>query len=79
VLRVIGGQGMLTVVAGLGVGVSGALALRHWIGPLLFQTSASDPRIIAGVAVLLIGVALLATLVPTARAIRRGPAAILRE
>ena len=70
---------MLAVVAGLTVGLSAALALRRWIGPLLFQTSASDPRIIAGVAALLLAVALLATLVPTARAIRRGLAPVLRE
>lgn len=72
------GGGLLTIAVGLALGMSAALAIHHWIGPLLFQTSPSDPGIIAGVGVLLLAVAVIATLVPTARALRRNPADVLR-
>ena len=78
VLAAVAGDGLRTITVGLTVGLIAALAIRHWIGPLLFQTSPSDPGIIAGVAVLLLAVAVVATLVPTARALRRNPAAVLR-
>ncbi|HEU4631070.1 MAG TPA: ABC transporter permease [Gemmatimonadaceae bacterium] len=78
VLAAVGGDGLRTVAIGLTVGAAAALGIRHWIGPLLFQTSPSDPGIIAGVAALLLGVAVLAILVPTVRALRRDPAAVLR-
>jgi predicted permease len=78
ILAAVAGDGLRTITVGLTVGLIAALAIRHWIGPLLFQTSPSDPGIIAGVAVLLLAVAVVATLVPTARALRRNPAAVLR-
>lgn len=78
VLATVAGDGLRTVAVGLAVGAAAALAIRRWIGPLLFQTSPSDPGIIAGVAALLLGVAVLAILAPTVRALRRDPAAVLR-
>jgi predicted permease len=78
VLAVVAGDGLRTVVVGLAVGAAAALGIRHWLGPLLFQTSPGDPRIIGGVAALLLGVAALAVAVPTVRALRRDPAAVLR-
>ena len=78
VLAAVAGDGLLTITVGLAVGIIAALAIRHWIGPLLFQTSPSDPGIIAGVALLLLAVALVAVLVPTIRALWRDPAAVLR-
>jgi len=78
VLAVVAGDGLRTVVVGLAIGAAAALGIRHWLGPLLFQTSPGDPRIIGGVAALLLGVAVLAVAVPTVRALRRDPAAVLR-
>lgn len=78
VMRVVAGEGMLAVLAGLGVGAAGALAARHWIGPLLFQTSPDDPGVMFGVAGLLSGVAMLAAAVPTLRVARQDPAIVLR-
>jgi hypothetical protein len=78
VLATVAGDGLRTVAIGLAVGATAALGIRHWIGPLLFQTSPGDPRIIAGVAALLLGVALLAVVAPTVRALRRDPATVLR-
>jgi hypothetical protein len=78
VLSAVAGDGLRAVGAGLGVGLVAALALRRWVGPLLFQTSPSDPRVMLGVAALLLDVAGAAVLVPTARALRHNPATVPR-
>ncbi|MEJ7810798.1 MAG: ADOP family duplicated permease [Gemmatimonadaceae bacterium] len=78
VLAVVAGDGLRALAAGLGLGAAAALLASRWVGPLLFQTSPSDPLIIAGVAALLLAVALVAMLVPTARALRQSPATVLR-
>jgi len=78
VLLVVGRDGLRAVGAGLAVGTTAALLVRRWVGPLLFQTSPSDPGVIGGVVLSLLAVALLASLVPTVRALRKNPAAVLR-
>lgn len=78
VFAAVAGDGLRTIAVGLAIGMMAALAIRRWIGPLLFRTSPSDPGIIAGVALLLLAVALVAMLVPTVRALRRDPATVLR-
>lgn len=79
IMRVVGADGLRALVVGLAIGVLGAVAIRGWIGPLLFQTSPDDPVIIGSVAALLLGVALVAILVPTVRALRVSPASVLRS
>ncbi len=79
VLRTIAGSGLAVVAGGLALGAGLALAVRRWIGALLYKTSPSDPRIIAGMAVLLLAVAFAASLIPVLRALRRNPAAILKS
>ena len=78
VLRAVAGEALRAVAIGLAAGVGTALLLRDRIGPLLFQTSASDPAIILGLSLLLLVVALMAAVAPTMSALRRGPAAVLR-
>jgi putative ABC transport system permease protein len=78
VLAVIGKDGLGAVLAGLLVGTVLALVVRRWVGSLLFETSPTDPAIIAAVGALLLSVAVAATLVPTVRALRRNPATVLR-
>jgi len=78
VLAVVAGGGLRAVAVGLAAGAAAALAARGWIGPLLFQTSPTDPKIVLGVAALLLAVAAVAAVVPTARALRRSPASVLR-
>lgn len=78
VLLAVAGDGLRAVVVGLVVGGVAALGMRHSIGPLLFQTSANDPRIIAGVGGVLLSVAVVASLIPTMRVLRRSTAAVLR-
>jgi putative ABC transport system permease protein len=78
VLRLIVGQGLVTVVAGLAVGIAGALALSRTIESLLFGVTPTDPTTFAAVIALLLGVGLAACGVPAWRATRVDPTAALR-
>lgn len=78
VLKMILGRGMVLVLAGVGIGVAGALALSRYLDKLLFEVPPTDPLTFAGVAVLLIAVALLACYVPARRATRVDPLVALR-
>jgi ABC-type lipoprotein release transport system permease subunit len=62
------------VTIGLGLALVGA----KWIQPLLFEQSARDPATYGMVALLLLTVALVASLVPARRAARADPNAALR-
>jgi ABC-type lipoprotein release transport system permease subunit len=64
--------------AGLVIGGAVALAAARWIQPLLFRQSASDPAVLGAVGALMIGVALVACVVPAARAMRTDPITVLR-
>lgn len=78
IIAVVAGSGLYVVAAGLMVGGIVGLVIRHWLGPLLFQTSSRDPFIIAGVAAGLFGVAMCAGIIPPIRLLRRGSIAALR-
>src|SRR5262249_34292830 len=58
------GQGLKLVLSGIALGLIGALALQRVIGKLLFGVSPTDPLTYAVIALLLIGVALLACWIP---------------
>ena len=79
VLRLVVGQGMRVVVAGVSIGVIVALGLSRLISSLLFGVGAADPLTFAGVGAALIAVALLACLVPALRAAGVQPAHVLRD
>ena len=64
--------------AGLGAGLSGALVLSRSLSRLLYEVRATDPVTYAGIALLLLGVALLASYVPARRATRIDPVHALR-
>jgi predicted permease len=78
VLRLVVGHGLRLVVAGVLLGVMGALALTRVVQSLLYGVSASDPATIAAAALALVGVALAACLVPARRATRVDPMVALR-
>jgi putative ABC transport system permease protein len=79
VLRLIVGQGMQVVSAGVAIGVLAALAFTRFASTLLFGVAADDVTTFAGVSLMLGGVALVACLVPALRAIRCEPAVVLRN
>jgi len=66
-------------VAGIALGVAGALLLTRSMTSLLFGVGTADPVVYLGVSALLALVALLAVAVPSSRATRIDPLAALRE
>ena len=79
VLRLIIGQGLRLVGAGVLIGLLGSLALTRVMTSLLFDMAATDPLTFAGVALLLVNVALAACFIPARRAARTDPLIALRQ
>ena len=79
IARVVAGSGLGAVVVGLLVGSLASLLATRWVGDVLYETSPRDPVILARTAAILLGVAVVAVVVPVVRALRLAPAAILRS
>ena len=71
-------QGVGIALTGAVLGAATAFAAAPRIRALLFETSPRDPVVYGGVLVVLLAVALLATLVPAWRASRVDPVVALR-
>jgi putative ABC transport system permease protein len=78
VMRQVVLQGMLLSVIGETFGVGGALAVTRLLGSLLFEVTPVDPTTFVVVAVVLLLVALLATILPARRAAKIDPMVALR-
>ena len=63
---------------GLAAGLCGAVLLTRFLKSLLFDVSPADPLTYAGVALLLLGAALIACILPARRAVRVDPSQALR-
>ena len=72
-------QGVRLTVAGVAVGIGGSFVASRVVETLLYGVDATDLRMVVGIPLLLVTVALIACLVPAQRAARLDPAAILRE
>jgi putative ABC transport system permease protein len=79
VLRLTLGQGMRPVLAGLLIGILAALGATRVLTGMLYEIQPTDPPTLAGVAVVLLGAALAATLIPARRAARVDPMVTLRH
>jgi ABC-type antimicrobial peptide transport system permease subunit len=66
------------VVLGIGIGVLGAIALSAYCRSLLFETRPYDPRVLGGVGVALVAVALVSSLIPAWRAAHARVSELLR-
>jgi putative ABC transport system permease protein len=78
VLRLIGREGFVLVLVGIGIGLAGALALTRLMSSLLFGVSPTDAATFAAVPALLAAVALAACYLPARRAARVDPTVALR-
>jgi putative ABC transport system permease protein len=78
VRRLVVSQAMTLAVAGLGIGLAGALTLSSVLEKMLFTLKPSDPPTLAAVAGVLFLVALLASWLPARRASKIDPVVALR-
>ena len=78
IARVIG-HGAVLVSAGIGVGIAGAAALTQLLSSFLYGVSAIDPVALSAAAAMLLGVGVLAALVPAWRAGMTDPLIALRD
>ena len=72
-------DGMQITGIGLAVGLVGLVGLTRVIRGMLYGVQPADPMVIALVAIVLAGVALVATLIPARRAARVSPMSALNE
>ncbi len=79
VLRLVLGQSMRIIAAGLGLGLLGSLLLAKSLSSLLFQVSTTDPWVFAAASLLLTLVALIAGTMPARKASRVDPMIALRS
>jgi putative ABC transport system permease protein len=72
------GSGARMALAGIAIGIAGALALTRLLSTSLYGVTATDPVTFGAVALLLACVALLACYIPARQAMRIDPVAALR-
>jgi putative ABC transport system permease protein len=79
VLRMVVWRALSFALIGVVLGLAASLALTRVMKNLLFNVSATDPAIFAIIALLLIGVALIASYIPARRATKVDPLQALRH
>jgi putative ABC transport system permease protein len=78
VIGMVMGQGLKLAGVGLAIGLAAAFGLTRLMTSMLFDVKPTDPTVFLLVAAALMAVALVASLVPTVRAVRVRPASALR-
>jgi len=78
VVRNVLGDGLRLAAIGIAIGLAAALAAGRILASLLFGTRAADPFTLGAAALIFLTTALLAALVPAARASRTDPLRALR-
>jgi putative ABC transport system permease protein len=78
VLKLVVRQGMILTLMGVAIGIVLALAATRVLSSLLYGIRPTDPTTFAGVSLLLVGVAFLASYIPARRATKVDPMEALR-
>ena len=78
ILRLVVGRGVRLALVGAALGAATALGASRWLQPLLFQQSATDPKVYAAVTATMLVVALVASVTPALRAAGADPLTALR-
>lgn len=78
ILKLVMGQALLTVAIGVIIGLAGSLLLTRTMSSMLFEVSPNDPLTVAGITLLLVIIALLASYLPARRANARRSVDALR-
>jgi hypothetical protein len=78
VMRLVLRQGFLPVLVGVAVGIAAAIGVTRFMNGMLYNVHTTDPVTLAGVAILLSLVALVACTIPARRAMRVDPIVALR-
>jgi ABC-type antimicrobial peptide transport system permease subunit len=79
VSRMIVGQSVWLAVVGAVLGVLVALAVTRFLRSLLFEVSPTDPLVLGGTCVVLVALAVVASLAPTRRAAKVDPVEAMRH
>jgi predicted permease len=79
IFRLVLSEGALIVGMGSAFGLLGAFLLRRVIETQLYQVGALDPRVLAGVGLVLVAVALVACVLPARRASKTDPVIALSD
>jgi len=79
VMRLVLGQGLALITAGVIVGAVAALWLGRFLAGLVFGVGTTDPATFLSVALLLATTALFASMIPALRATHVDPASVLRS
>jgi ABC-type antimicrobial peptide transport system permease subunit len=79
ILTMVLGQGLLTVVIGLAIGLAGSLLLTRTMSSMLFEVTPNDPVTMVAVTLLVALIAMLASVIPARRATRVDPMITLRR
>ncbi len=78
ILRMVVGNGMKLVIAGLAIGLAGAWGLSRLLDNLLFEVTATDGTTFVSVAVFLAAVGLMASYLPARKATKVDPISTLK-
>jgi len=79
IIRLVMSEGVRFTLAGVGLGLAGAIAMTRYISSLLYGVSANDPITFVMAALALAGAALLACYLPARRAAKVDPLIALRH
>ena len=79
VVKLVVGQGLALALVGVAFGLAGSFALTRTLKNMLSTVDATDPTVFSGIALMIIVVALLASLIPARRAVKVNPVVALRQ